>query len=397
MNPAVPAVPAVHTVLASLVQNFLILQGWNSLPVVIILLMFQDIHPNIIYELLPHFQMSRRQVRNIILAMMQLRLFSSSFLPDIRGLKNLSYRCKSRMIQQNPHNWIFRQFYCFRCDVFLRLLTKSRFDRTLDYTGRAVRDFISNFVVFRTSPIFPIGQFFLSQNNDLIFLKTACEMILLFEHVRSSYPEIVLLLAQNEFALEEIIRVWKTQMCINTKGYYKSGKICDVTYSGNITVHPLHDLFVFCIFAITRPDFIDKKLRFFIENFGDRSKLHHQDPYDPKSIILLMRNLVTRDIRYDGTAEISVLLNNLREMLNSQGALGAKYELRPAPATSGIYQIHDPHFECLTREVDRHQPMFGVFKIFLEVFFRNFARTFEESGRRVLLPLPPMPIRRIAN
>ena len=246
-------------------------------------------------------------------------------------------------------------------------------------------------------PIFPIGQLFISSDDDLFCLKTACEMILLFKHVRSSYPQIVSFLAQNQENMLKIIRIWKTQMKISEKSYYKIKKLTYERYSGNITIHPIHDLFVFCIFAITRPDFIDKKLRFFIENFGDRSKLHHQDPYDPKSIILLMRNLVTRDIRYDGTAEISVLLNDLRQMVNSEGALGAKYELRPAPATSGIYQIHDPHFECLTREVDRHQPMFGVFKIFLEVFFRNFARTFEESGRRVLLPLPPMPIRRSAN
>ena len=385
MNTAV-AFPAVAFPAAALVQSILTLRYWRNLPILLMFLMFQDIHPNILYELLPHFQMSRRQVRNIILAMMQLRLFSSSFLPDIRGVNHLSYRCKFRMIQQNPHNWAFRQFKLFGSGIFSILLKKSGFDRTLDYTGRAVRDFISNFVVFRISPIFPIGQLFLSQDDDLICLKTACEMILLFEQVRSSYSEIVLLLAKNEFAFQKFILFWNTQVCIKEKGYYKKGKQHHATYFDNIADHPLRDLFVFCIFAITRPDFIDTKLRFFIENFGDRSKLHHQDPYDPKSIILLKRNLVTRGISYDGTAEIRVLLNDLHQMRNSEGAYGAKYELRPAPATSGIYQIHDPQFECLTKEVNREQPMFGVFKYFLEGFLKNFARTFEESGRSALSP-----------
>jgi len=75
----------------ALVQSFFTLQGWCNLPIVIMLLMLQDIHPKIIYELLPHFQLKRREIRNIILAMMQLRLFSSSFLPRLRNLSHRSY------------------------------------------------------------------------------------------------------------------------------------------------------------------------------------------------------------------------------------------------------------------------------------------------------------------
>lgn len=137
---------------SALVKSLLTMRIWNSTTILIMLLMFQDIHPNILYELLPHFQMSHRQVRNIILATIQFRLFCSFIFRDIVELKHLSY-----FIRKNPHHWVSRQHYVFRKSIFFNLLKKSGFDGTLKCTGHAVRDFISNFVVFRRSPIFPIG------------------------------------------------------------------------------------------------------------------------------------------------------------------------------------------------------------------------------------------------
>jgi hypothetical protein len=102
-TPAASAVATFH-----FVQSFSSLNVWNSFPIVIILLMLQDIHPNIIHELLLHFQMKHCQVRDIILAMMQLRLFSSSFLLDIGGVRKCSLRQKYRMIRQNPQHRVSR-------------------------------------------------------------------------------------------------------------------------------------------------------------------------------------------------------------------------------------------------------------------------------------------------
>jgi hypothetical protein len=389
---AVPAaaVPAAAVPAIALVQSILTLRCWDRLPFLIIFLIFQGIDPNILYELLPHFQLSHRQIRNITLAMMQLRLFTLSFLPDIMGVKHLSYQRKCQIIRQNqnPHDWVFRQFYIFRNRIFFNLLKKGGFDGTLKFTGYAVREFFSNFVVFRRSPIFPIGQLFLSQTDDLICLKTACEMILLFEHMRSSYPEIFSFLAHNEIALQNIILVWKTQMCIKEKGYCKSKKHCHEIYSGNITDHPINDLFIFCMLAITHPGFIDKKIWFFIKNFGDRSKLV-EDSYDPKYLEFLSKNCKISELKFlQPCVDIRRVIGTFSRMRNSDGAHGVKYELQPATAASGIYQIHDPQFECLTKEVNMEQ-MFGVFTIFLKILLKNFARTFEEWGRSALPPLPP--------
>ena len=364
---------------SALVKSLLTMRIWNSTTILIMLLMFQDIHPNILYELLPHFQMSHRQVRNIILATIQFRLFCSSIFRDIVELKHLSY-----FIRKNPHHWVSRQFYIFRKRIFFNLLKKSRFDDTLKYTGHAVRDFISNFVVFRRSPIFPIGQLFSSQNSDLICLKTACEMIVLFEQMRSSYPQIVSFLAQNQGNVQRIILIWKTQMCIKEKSYYKSRKHCHVTYSGNITVHPIHEFFVFCILAITHPEFIDGRLMRYIQTFGDRTELP-EDSCDPKYTDFFRKNCVTWTLQFVEFRSKS-LISAFSRMYNSDGPHGVKYELNPTPATSSFYQKDDHQFECLTMEVERQYPMLRVFTTFLNLFLKNFARKFEESGGSALPP-----------
>ena len=367
---------------AFIVKNFLRLKAWNSLPIVIMLLMLQNIHPNIIHELLPHFQMKHRQVRDIILAMMQLRLFSSFFLLDIRGVRECSYEEKRRMIQQNPQHRVSRLFNSFRSRVFTVLMEKGGFKKSLEYTGHPVRNFIANFIVFRMNPIFPFPRLFWYEDADLICIKTACEMNTMISRMRSSYPGIFSLIAHNEIAFENIILVWKTQMCIKEKRYYKSRNHCYMTYSDNITDHPINDLFIFCMLAITHTGFIDKKILFFIKNFGDRSK-QLEDSCDLKHLKYLWKNCKTSELKFlEPSDGIWRVIGAFSRMPNSEGAHGVKYELQPATAASGIYQIDKSKFECLTMEVDRQQPMVYIFTKFLEVFLRNFARTFEESGGR---------------
>jgi hypothetical protein len=359
-----------------LVQNFLSLKAWKTLSIVIMLLMLQDIHPNIIHELLPYFRLKRREVRNIILAMMQLRLFSSSFLPNQSDLSHRSDpRHQSYLVKL--FNCRRRQLSNFRSRIFGFLLKNNRFESRLEYTGHSVRDFISSFVVFRTNPIFPIGQLFISSDDDLFCLKTACDMICLFKHVRSSYPKIVSFLAQNQENLQMIIMLWKTQMKIYEKEYYKRGKYTHERYTGNITYHPIYDLFVFCMLTITHPEFIDGRLMKYIHTFGDRIELP-EDSCDLKYTTFFKENCVTWSLQFLGFDRIKSVIDAFSKMYNSEGPHGSKYELKPSK--------DDPQFECLTREVERQYPILRVFTEFLNLFLKNFARTFEESGGSALPP-----------
>jgi hypothetical protein len=387
-TPAASAVATFH-----FVQSFSSLNVWNSFPIVIILLMLQDIHPNIIHELLLHFQMKHCQVRDIILAMMQLRLFSSSFLLDIGGVRKCSLRQKYRMIRQNPQHRVSRLFNGFRSSVFAFLIKKGGFENSLKITGHSVRDFISNFIVFRMNPIFPfpglfLSGLFLSEGMELICIKTACEMNAMVLLMRSSYPEVFSLLAQNEIAFQNIILVWKTQMCIKEKRYFRnrSRKLCYPIYSVDITDHPINDLFVFCMLAITYPQFIEEKIFFFIKNFGYRTELL-EDPYDSKYLEFLRKNCKTSEAKFLRPCDdIRRVIGAFSRMPNSDGAHGVKYTLQPGTVTSRLYRIDESKFECLTMEVERQYPILRVFTKFLEVFLHNFAKTLEEFGERVLLP-----------
>lgn len=366
------AIPAA----AALVQSFFTLKGWHRLPIVIMLLMLQDIHPKIIYELLPHFHLKRRQIRNIILAMMQLRLFSSSFLPNQSDLSHRSDPSHGSYCMRVITIRI-RQLTFFRSRIFGFLLQKSGFESTMEYTGHAVRDFISSFVVFRTIPIFRIGIVFISSDDDLFCLKTACDMICLFKHVRSSYPKIVSFLAQNQENVQMIIMLWKTQMSAKEKSYYRRGKHTHERYSGDITIHPIHDLFVVCILAITHPEFIDGRLLKYIETFGDQTELP-EDSCDPKYTDFIRHECKTWDLQFVGYLKMKSMIRVFSRIPNSDDPHGAKYELNPSK--------EDPQFECLTVVVERQFPMLRVFTTFLNLFLKNFTRTFEESGGSALPP-----------
>ena len=163
----------------------------GSLPFVIMLLMIQAIHPEIIFELVLHVTMTRHQYNAIIMAWTQLRLFAS-ILPAVRGVKPQTFQDQRSRFRIFPQDRVSRIFADFQTSVLSRILVQCGFAGTLP-SLEVVQHFALNLALVRMSPlaIFPIDQLFLSPNADLILLKTALQMQKMIAHVRVSYPEIV--------------------------------------------------------------------------------------------------------------------------------------------------------------------------------------------------------------
>ncbi len=101
---------------AALVQAFLTPNLKDGLPIVLMLLMIQGIHPEIIFVLVQHVQMSQRQYNEIIMAWTQLRLFAS-VLPAVKGVKPQTFqgqRSRFRKFPQDPVSRVFAYLSCQR-------------------------------------------------------------------------------------------------------------------------------------------------------------------------------------------------------------------------------------------------------------------------------------------
>jgi hypothetical protein len=345
----------------------------NGLPFMIMLLMIQGIHPEIIFELIPHVIMSQQQYDAIIMAWTQLRLFSS-LLPAVKGVKSKSFRDQRGLFRTFPQDRISRIFVNFQNEVLSRMLKKFGFFG-LHPSLEVVQKLAENLVVVRTSrcPIFPPKVLLLSPDADLILLKTALQMQSMIEHVRSSYPEIISFLAQqNENALKNIIMVWRNQVSVN-----------QIVYRSLFNMHEparIHSLFIFCIVAATRPEFIDENLAQFIQNCGDQNKTM-QFSYDRETLKFLEENCETFEPMTLQLGDIGRVIELFSSMLTSTTRpFQVRYELRPW--SIGFGQIRHSGclgFEEVIVEQGSYELIFDVFTRFWDLFFRNFALTFAVS------------------
>lgn len=347
----------------------------HVLPFLIMLLMIQGIHPGIIFELIPHAIMSRQQYDAIIMAWTQLRLFSS-LLPAVKGVKSKSFRDKRGLFRTFPQDRVSGIFADFQNSVLKKMLVQCGFFGLLP-SLEVVQNLAANLAVVRMShcPIFPIGQLFLSPNSDLVLLKTALEMQKMIAHVRSSYPDIVSFLAQNENALKNVIMVWRNQVSVN-QIVYRS--LFDMREPARI-----HGLFIFCIVAATRPEFIDENLALFIQNCGDQNKTM-QFSYDRETLEFLEKNCETfeaKTLQLGYIGRIIELFSSISSMLTSTKRIfQVRYALKSWSIGFGrIVPSGRPEFKELTVEQGSSAPIFDVFSRFWDIFFRNFARTFEVS------------------
>jgi hypothetical protein len=361
------------TVLA-LVQALLTLNLRDSLPIMIMLLMIQGIHPEIIFELIPYVTMSQKQYDTIIMAMTQLRLFAS-FLPAVKGVKHRSFLDQRRIFSTFPQDQVSRVFANFQNSVLSGMLNKFGFAGILP-SLEVVQHLVSNLAVVRTSPlpIFPIGQLFLSPNADLVLLKTALQMQIMIAHVRSSYPDIVSFLVQNENAMRNIILVWKKQVNAYELVYDRQSHLPEPK---KITI-----IFAFCILAVIDPNFIDVHLADFINSCGN-------------SYVPLYFSQKYHDFLIEQDPQFECLIDSHRGSCSTMRRMcGFFYSMKSSdvPGKMIEYSMNDWNlgfghircsnqfeFESPTTLLRSQNPIFEVFTTFWNIFFRNFARTFAVS------------------
>ena len=352
----------------AIVQALLTPNLRRDLPFMIMLLMLQGIHPEIIFELIPYVAISRRQYQTIILAWTQLRLFAS-ILPPVRGVKSDSFR--KRRIEFRRESPVSTVFIVFQNSLIRKMLEKCGFLGMFP-SFETVQTLVQNLANVRTShlPMFPIGQLFLAPNSDLVLLKTALEIKRMITHVRSSYPEILSFLSHNENAMKNIIMVWRKQVIVKQIVY---GTLFDILEPVKI-----NSMFIFCILAAIDPDFIDKNLDLFIQNCGDQNKTLHFS-YNFKHLAFL--NCETVEPKNLEHGDIGKVIELFSSMLSSMTkSFQVIYALRQWSMAFGrIVPCDRPEFEEVTIEQGSWVPIFDVFSQFWNAFFRNFARTFEVS------------------
>lgn len=352
----------------AIVQALLTPNLRRDLPFMIMLLMLQGIHPEIIFNLIPYVPISRQQHEAIMMAWTLLRTFSS-ILPPVRGVKSDSFR--KRRIEFRRESPVSTVFIIFQNSLIRKMLEKCGFLGMFP-SFETVQTLVQNLANVRTShlPMFPIGQLFLAPNSDLVLLKTALEIKRMITHVRSSYPEILSFLSHNENAMKNIIMVWRKQVIVKQIVY---GTLFDILEPAKI-----NSMFIFCILAAIDPDFIDKNLDLFIQNCGDQNKTLHFS-YNFKHLAFL--NCETVEPKNLEHGDIGKVIELFSSMLSSMTkSFQVIYALRQWSMAFGrIVPCDRPEFEEVTFDQGSWVPIFDVFSRLWEVFFRNFARTFEVS------------------
>jgi hypothetical protein len=368
---------SAHLALIQVIQGLLNPNLRRDLPFVIMLLMIQGIHPEIIFNLIPYVTISRQQYDAIMMAWTQLRLFAS-LLPGYRDRKPDrepdSYLDQWCTFMRFPQYQISLIFGNFQNSVLKKMLGQFGFAGPLP-SFEIVQSLVSNLgIVCRShSGFFPLKEIFLYPDADLLLLKTALEMQKIIAHVRSSYPGIVSFLVQNENALKNIIMVWRNQVIF--KETTLNGKLFDIREHEPTTIHTL---FNFCILAVIDPLFIDGVLLQFIQNCRNQDILiqdfsNHLDFFEQNCKSFEPVNLQVGDIR--------MIIELFSSMCTSKTkSFCVRYALRPWSMAFGQI-VHDSRnkFDELTIEQESSMPIFQVFSTFWDCFFQNVGRTFDQS------------------
>jgi hypothetical protein len=366
----------------ALVTKLLALNFKDSLPIVIMIFMIQGIHPEIIFELVSYVTLTHQQYCAILDAIGKLRMYTS-ILPAIKGRKYRSYQDQLRMFQQNPQHRVSILFENFKQVVLSSTLKKCGFVGNLPPL-QELSHFVSILANVRVEHLnmFSIEQIFLSPNVDLILMRTALEMQRIIILVRSSYPEIVSFLAQNDNALRNLILVWKKQVNACELIYDRQSHLPEPK---KITI-----IFAFCILAVIDPSFVDEHLAEFIKSCGNSHvPLHFSQKYHDF--------MIEQDPEFEchidsnhGSCSTIRRICRLFYSRKSSDVPGRMIEYSMTYWTLGFGHIRASsqfEFESPTTLLRSQTPIFEVFLTFWDSFFRNFARTFAVS----FLPIGNIP------
>jgi hypothetical protein len=362
----------------ALVKALLIPNLRDSLPFVIMLLMIQGIHPEIIFNLIPYVTISRQQHEAIMMAWTQLRLFAS-LLPGVRGLKRKSYqaqRCTFMTFSQDRVSLIFGKF---QNSVLSRMLTRCGFAGPLP-SFEIVKNLALNLAVVQSvhSNLFPIENLFVVSNQRLVLMKTALEMQAMIEHVRLFNPDIVSFLAQNKNALMNIIMIWKNQVIVQQVLYgvsfNKHGSLFNILEDVK-----MNQLFAFSILAVIDSDFIDESLTEVVKKCG-----YPSGPLQNIQVHLQFLKDHCQSIEpmiFGHFLDIGQVLECFSSMETSTTrTFQVRYALRHWSMAFGrIFPFDHHEFEEVTIEQGSFVPIFDVFSTFWNAFFLNFSRTFAVS------------------
>ena len=347
----------------AIVQAFLIPNLRFSLPYVIMLLMIQGIHPEIIFELIPYVSMSQRQYQTIILAWTQLRLFAS-ILQAVKGVKPQTFQRQRTRFKKFPQDQVSLIFVNFQNSVLKKMLVRVEYDKQVP----AFMDILNlalNLSVVKNESVLEIQTLFTSCFADLRFLTTALMMHSIISLVRSDYPEIVSFLQQNENAVKNIIRLWEKQ--VNVKECY-GGKMLDLQEPLKINI-----IFHFFISAVIDEELVDESLALLIRTYQE----DFQIPCSSKLVEFLKQN-------FGSILPISHswIIGDIRKIVEcfhfmhttSRSRTQVRYTLTPSSIP-----FAQSEFEQLVFEIGNFYPILDVFSKFWHEFFEKFAQTFEVS------------------
>ena len=133
-------------------------------------------------------------------------------------------------------------------------------------------------------------------------------------------------------------------------------------------------LFVFCILAVIDLSFIDKHLAEFINSCGNNNiPLQFSQKYH--DFMLEQDNCLIHQFDIRG---ICSLFSSMKSS-NDRGSIIEYSIIQWSLGFEHIKYSNQFEFENPTTFLRSHMPIFDVFAIFWEVFFRNFARTFAFS------------------
>lgn len=354
-------------------------------PFVIMLLIIQGIHPEILIELISYVHLEREQYNSILAASLQLRLYDSLLL-SVNGYAGSSYQQKRSIYTRYPHNMISKLFRIFQQEVCLTMLKQCGWGGKLPPL-LIVQDFVSTLVDVRVqSRFFPFKEILYATQSELHLVRTTIQMQCMIVNVREIYGEIISFLRENDSALNNIIIVWKNQLNIDSSS---SIVLSPQSKASNMKI--MNMMFIVFILSVIDSSFIDQRLAEIIQCCGRNVQFRQFFPKHRDFLIKQisqvydeMKDEVEDLINQSDILELIKTFSSMQFSGFQNGPRKGKFELSPWSMCFGhIRYSNEVNFNYAIYEVSMGSKIFDVFSTFWDVFFQNFSLTFDLSFRPI--------------